>query len=266
MKPQPTKLYKYLAPGRIDNAIPENGPSTLRLSPSSALNDPFEVMPGLDDFVSDILLAKVVNKMKVEFPDDTNMEHMGQRELRQRRFRRGFNSQYRDIFDSMLGFVSLSTTPTNTLMWAHYASSFTGFVVGYAFDAVEALVPDDLSGTLAEVQYQDNRPRWATVDDFERLQSINANIIKCYTTKSKTWEYENEWRLILPISTPPTPGGVRLVEIPRSAVCEVIVSEFTDDDLVARLTARAATYPSATMMRVTPSQRTFECNIEEMSE
>lgn len=162
------KLYKYLDPARIDNVLPENGPSTLRLSPSSVLNDPFEVMPGLDDFVSESGLAK------------------------------------------------------------------------------------------------GERPRWASVDDFEQLENINSNIIKCYTTKSRAWEYEQEWRLILPVPT--SPSRVELVKFPRSAVCEIIVSEFTDDNLVSALTARAATYPAATMMRVFPNQRTFECDIEEMSE
>lgn len=264
MKPQPTKLYKYLDPARIDNVLPEDGPSTLRLSPSSVLNDPFEVMPGLDDFVSESMLAKATSKMKAEFPDDKDMENMCRRELQQRRFRLGFTSKYRNIFDSMLGLVSLSATPTSTLMWAHYASNFKGFVVGYTFEAVAALVPEDLSGTLAEVEYQDERPRWASVDDFERQESINLNIIKCYTTKSRAWEYEQEWRLILPVPT--SPSKVELVKIPRIAVCEVIVSEFTDDKLISTLTARAATYPAATMMRVLPSQKTFECNIEGMSE
>ncbi len=266
MKPQPTKLYKYLNPARLNDALRENGTSTLRLSPTSVLNDPFEVMPGLDEFVSEARMAKVVSKMQAAFPEDAPTDSMYRKELQLRRFRREFVARHRALFDSMLGFVSLSAKPISTLMWAHYADSFKGFVVGYDFDAIEALVPDDYSGVLAEVQYEVDRPKWADMDTFEREEDVNQNIITCYSTKSKSWEYEEEWRLILPIHLARLVGEIRVIDIPSSAVSEILISEFTDEKLVSQIAARAAGYASATIRRVFPSKTTFECNIEAVDE
>ena len=264
----PTTLYKYLAPERLADALPEQGASTLRLSPSSALNDPFEVMPGFDNYLSEEHLASAVSKMKADYPDDKDIESKCRKEVWHSRFRSEFTSRYREQFDRQLGIVSFSTNPANILMWAHYAASFRGFVVGYDFDAVAALVPEDLSGTLAVVEYRDERPRWANFAAFEDPQTIHENIERCYTTKSTLWSYEEEWRLILPAASEPEPplrrvgGSITVVEFPRASIREILVSDSTSEELYSALAARGPLFPNAVMKRVYPAQDSFSCGVE----
>lgn len=65
----------------------------------------------------------------------------------------------------------------NPLMWAHYAAKHTGFCVGYKKGDVEKI-----STTLQKVTYSAQPP------------SIKSKSV--LFTKSKEWEYENEWRAI----------------------------------------------------------------------
>ena len=59
------------------------------------------------------------------------------------------------IIDLMLGIVSLSETPTDLLMWAHYADAHQGYVLG--LKTTDRFFRDSHYG-LRQVQYNDARP------------------------------------------------------------------------------------------------------------
>jgi hypothetical protein len=125
---------------------------------------------------------------------------------------------------SLIGVLSLSETPADPLMWAHYASSHSGLVIGFTTDndffrcgqrntepGGEAFYP---------VRYALERPR--------RRSYVDVTARDALFTKSPHWSYEREWRRYQLIRHADTeldgPGNdpIALFRYPRSAVRIVI--------------------------------------------
>lgn len=76
-------------------------------------------------------------------------------------------------------------------MWSHYANKHTGFCVEYDI----SLLYNFYKLNLFPVLYSSNRPE--QTDIIERGKNNVAALYKALLTKSKAWEYEKEWRIIL---------------------------------------------------------------------
>jgi len=98
----------------------------------------------------------------------------------------------------------LSDRHDNVLMWSHYAQSHEGAVFKLA------CIPerDSVWGSAMPVRYADDVPPFA---DDELLIGIlsgesslsQRDILDTFvTTKSKAWEYEREWRVVLHFTDP----------------------------------------------------------------
>lgn len=79
--------------------------------------------------------------------------------------------------------------PCNELLWAHYANSHKGFCIEYDLDKLDACITDGIDYRI-DVVYQENKP---TISPDE---PTDKKIEKAFSTKSLTWIYENEFRLI----------------------------------------------------------------------
>lgn len=84
------------------------------------------------------------------------------------------------------GIFSISETPNNQQMWAHYASDGAGFVVG--FDAqhpffFSSAVPR--KNLIRKVVYSD-----------ERVSNFWRNPYFLFLVKDSGWSYEREWRMM----------------------------------------------------------------------
>lgn len=91
-----------------------------------------------------------------------------------------------------VGVLSLSSTAESLPMWAHYAENAKGFVV--EFRNLQNLFKGDDTGSLnelKEVQYVENL-RGMTFDPCTQN--------RLFFSKHEDWRYENEWRVILPLS------------------------------------------------------------------
>ena len=92
----------------------------------------------------------------------------------------------------------------NRLMWSHYADSHKGFCIEYDFSSDEKSVIDM---TPFPVIYSDKRvkiPLKAAFDNTPKnIDEATAQIILSILTKDMAWQYEKEWRLIVPISDNP---------------------------------------------------------------
>lgn len=111
----------------------------------------------------------------------------------------------------------------STLMWGHYADSHKGFCLEYDFSTILNNCSQNcvdirscnnfmLNYSLAPIIYKENRfdatSYFATVTQallceqnkipMELYYEDTLLISKCLLTKSKDWEYENEWRLFTP--------------------------------------------------------------------
>ena len=94
----------------------------------------------------------------------------------------------------------------NTTMWSHYAENHTGFCIKYSTTFDNKVYDDIIKCGLFPVMYTSRVPK-LTLQDFKNLKFSGENIVlvpsvlkksyKALITKSKCWNYEKEWRLII---------------------------------------------------------------------
>jgi hypothetical protein len=88
--------------------------------------------------------------------------------------------------EESFGILSLAKFNNNFLMWSHYSNSHTGFCVG--FDTQK--LTNAIHGICKNVTYEDRIPIFSLFDD------VGLFVDKLLFTKSKVWEYEDEFRMI----------------------------------------------------------------------
>jgi hypothetical protein len=95
-------------------------------------------------------------------------------------------------FVDLSGIYSLSTTPTDELLWAHYSNSHNGFCIGYDFDKLNSFTENENHKIF--IEYSNKPPEI----DINNIVNTNAERIlqKILGTKSKKWSYEKEVRII----------------------------------------------------------------------
>lgn len=207
----------------------------LLLSPPSSFNDPFELAPKSVEF-TDMTRERGIEMLTNHF--DTWYERIGQF--------RGFATKeaaHKYVFSHLNEIVDemLAAAPNNAetikenflkdsskiwaigcfskrrdsiLMWAHYAKKHTGVIIG--FDTTQ--VPFNRPGFLAllEVEYGRERPVFIhrrTTDEFEESFHLVAR------SKSEDWAYEEEVRIVVPLSSLVEARFMPLVA--KSVVCVI---------------------------------------------
>lgn len=167
--------------------------------------------------------------------------------------------------DRRLGVLCLSEVPDSLLMWAHYGSSHTGFVV--EFDAWHPCFHQQLSSEddlrhLRRVQYRESRPS-APLAEMEATDLFLA--------KSGHWDYEREWRIVRPLddaiaTIPGDPYPTKLFEIPADAVQSVIFGTRMGDDAekgIKTAIESSKQLGHVRMMKAAPSASHFLLEIHE---
>ena len=84
------------------------------------------------------------------------------------------------------GVACFSERKDDLLMWSHYANCHKGFCVG--FD--RGILNETVQGSLGPVNYDIDIPK------FRLFEDIPDFLVKLLGTKSKVWEYEEEYRII----------------------------------------------------------------------
>lgn len=95
--------------------------------------------------------------------------------------------------DNKMGIYSLSKTPLDELLWAHYANSHKGFCIEYDTDI---LLKNDGGDHIHSfpVSYSKKPP---SVGFFDLIRNNKSETIKKFAFyKSKKWEYEKEHRIV----------------------------------------------------------------------
>ena len=236
-------LYKYMTSERVLTCLPEVGNGTLRATQPAALNDPFEcavvtdfIDIGWDQIRRDLEFAKALNSI----PDTTEVSPNEVAWAKEQ-----YGSLYlRDLFTRQLsqrfGIVSLSEEPRHLLMWSHYTSDGSGFVVGYSVERLLNLA--NLEAVLRPVQY---REEVALIENYDALDFYEGHLHDLMSQKSHHWSYEKEWRLIVELDQAIGTGlrdsrglPVNLVRIPNAAVVSVYHTERTPADVVEEVRSR----------------------------
>lgn len=144
---------------------------------------------------------------------------------------------------SQLGILSLSSSGTNSSLWAHYADDSKG--LAFEFDASHTFFhkgqtsshpmlkfPNNDMLQLRAVHYYDHDPLSRSFYDIDGMQVLY--------TKQESWSHQAEWRVVAPLEQAKTKLTVNeediyLFEIPASALTRVIVGEKASSELVAKI-------------------------------
>jgi hypothetical protein len=167
-------------------------------------------------------------------------------------------------FDQLLGILSLTEKPDNLLMWSHYAASHEGFVIG--FDSNHSYFDHRKSERdefrwLRKVDYRRDRPN-------APLNALDG--VDVFLVKSKAWEYEQEWRIMLPIAeatevVPGEPLPICLFDFPPDAVTEVIIGSRMQEMHKLRLRAilkQRTELANVQVFSSLPNEREFKLDLE----
>lgn len=237
---EPSVLYKYLTSDRAVKALPENGNGALRATQPSALNDSFEcatrcsaVYPSDDKEVN--IMVETLNSIVAGrglTKDTVRQSHL---ELGSQ----AWNELLRKQLSLRFGVVSLSRLPLHPLLWAHYAESGAGVVIGYRMSSLQGIVKGNEQ--LGAVRYFDQPPFTLGHNFFKDDSNLHAVLL----TKARYWEYEEEWRLTLELKNTVGTGetdrsqySINICPIPNEAVIEVYYTERTPNTVVETIRAR----------------------------
>jgi len=190
-------LYKYFPPERIDVF------ETMMVSFTRPkwFNDPFELNPRIlfEQSKKDKNKAKKSLYDSYTKTDQTISFEEYQKEADERLKKQtekylgpGFclgefvlESQHLGRMNHSVGLFCLTKHPKNLLMWAHYASSHTGFVI----ELIQDELFWDTTGFPLKVRYVNKRP---ILD----LDSSDDEYMHTFLAKGKEWSYEDEYRIV----------------------------------------------------------------------
>ena len=154
----PKVLYKYAVPDRIDVLLNKR----IRFTQACFLNDPFEFRLGSADGLPPFQAGRARKRV-----DELQVK------------------------SRLYGVVSLARKSDSIPMWAHYAASHTGFLIG--FDTGSSIFRKALADRkLRPVNYQLERVN--ATQGLPGQPHVGPSAI--LWAKSTNWEYEEEWRWI----------------------------------------------------------------------
>jgi Protein of unknown function (DUF2971) len=246
-------LYKYVPPERLD--VLAGG--LIAYPPPWIFNDPFESTPvyPADD-------PDAIELAKLKTGDDANDLPI-QNEIDRLQSAHGIRRITIEQAASGVGVLSLSETRDSVLMWGHYTSQYTGFVIGFDVDHPAWRRLQMESGPTAEpskILYSRTRA-WP-----DRMIRVTPDVV--WYTKSSEWEYEREWRftrLIRKAAKTVRVGDddIPLFPFPKEAVREVILGHRVSAglDLEIHQLLLETGFEGLKIFRAIPDKKCFQLNI-----
>lgn len=214
----------------------------IRFTQPDDLNDPFDCIPGVEP-PGDVA-AFVERAIANSAPTDPILSFAPQQLADAKRrlvakyegdldalTQRCFEIVRRNI--NKVGVLSLSARNDNLVMWAHYAASHRGFVIGFkpGYAPLTKRTNEQYlsEGELQPVTYVQARVTLPA-------DRIDLPIDQLYT-KGQSWEYEEEWRVVRYLVkcdvAVPSPSGdprVFLCDIDPAAIARVDIGEQASDE------------------------------------
>jgi hypothetical protein len=188
--PGDTLLYKFRALDNAEFAADILLNHRLFAAPPSSFNDPFDCNES-DSFsaTEEEKIDRAVARIRKEDPSVGDEKARRLAPDRCKSAETNGSARNRTWKESELGVVSLAGTVTNPLLWAHYASGNSGICIEFCASQLRHL---EFFGNALPVVYQSerNEVNFYRDDPMERVR-------KHLLTKSRHWEYEQEWRIIV---------------------------------------------------------------------
>ncbi len=247
-------LFKYLRPERVD--VLER--LEIRFTQPGALNDPFELRPRFDSLVSEAETLAHFSATPIDFePILQQAFAMLPDEYRSRLSYENASQIIKSFMDSdqgrasastglvaflgamkdgaallresiyaalnrNVGILSLTEVADDTLMWAHYADSHRGILIG--FDEKHAFF--NRRRSEGDEFYFLRSVLYAELPAAPSLAKLEGDAI--FVTKGEKWEYEREWRMLAPLTDATrcveTDGdSVYLYSFPADALATIVI-------------------------------------------
>lgn len=177
-KPSPVTLFKYYA--LDNNSIDALINSYIYVSHPKQLNDIYDSSEHLLIFDDEAINMKILN--------ESSLSDLQKKEiLNDKNFLTEAN---KEIIYSKLGIFSMTETPDNMLMWAHYTKN-RGFAIEFNFEKLKNSSTGRIHGQFPMNYINNIEPIHLSMVDFRCALLMQSNI------KQKNWEYENERRLLV---------------------------------------------------------------------
>lgn len=218
----PSFLYRYraLIPGKeiyIERILIHN---ELYFPCLSQFNDPFDCNVGLSVEGTPDQYREYLNRLyKKKQPQlDSAQRREAIENNMSQDLSRKFDETLRNTLKgirSEIGVLSLSGKRDDILMWSHYAGGHTGLCLEFRNSDYEYFF-----GGAQKVKYCEKYPKESllTASDDKKVEVV-------LLTKSKRWEYEDEWRIIENIRGPGT------YQFPAELLIGIIFGcQMTDED------------------------------------
>ena len=254
----PRILWKYCGV----QSVPILRNLELKVTRPDEFNDPFEWSPGIAGAVTAEDVAQFYDDPDwVRYWDPPTLSD--EREARLRDYAIGareLSETSRAIMAEELhrisrkfGIVCLSKNPASILMWSHYAQNHRGFAVGIDHRKLGKL-------PLFPVSYARRRVIFSALTPLKIKPDVRT--FEIFTRKSPEWAYEQEYRMIWPLSEliPRKIGETDAYVIPLSpeAISEVRLGYRTTPDLEREIRqALVQTGANALLTRVTLHPRRY---------
>lgn len=218
------KLYKYLGYDYGAKALIENG--TLKYSHFSEFNDPFDsvVSYDIDDSLEYYKSRKDLIKAVGDKLKYSPSERISKRPQLLKNMEKSIRSgEFHNRLLDPIGICCLSSIPDSILMWSHYSDHHKGIVV--EFDTFQDKYTElfDVEKKLLgySIVYQNSMPKISARNGQDGFSAVQNSIL----TKSLSWEYEKEVRVL---STHSGPG---IHKFDHSLISRVITGvKMTDED------------------------------------
>lgn len=187
--------YKYLPiddsfkePFDIKGSLSAIKDGTIKFANAKTFNDPFDCYPEVDvNKLSDSIAGnkeffKKIGSQLGLSPGQRIQEKSKQIKMLETHYLKN----PAEILNNHIGICCLSRSPLNLLMWAHYATSHTGFVVEFSIP-IKSTTYDDLHCLVPfPVEYKKEKPLITDRKFFKQQLLI----------KGLDWEYEQEERVL----------------------------------------------------------------------
>lgn len=240
-------LYKYLSQTRID-VIEKN---MIRFTQYGDFNDPFELNPNIDTLAEEEEIKNLVGKNFAKlieeeydknpiigaFISKENFIHLARNKEEsiknlvvdiEPHIANLLPNMLQQTTNSLLGALSLSEICDHELMWSHYADEHKGYIIG--FDSSHSFFnqkksPEDELRHLRKIEYRKSPPV---------INLMKTNASELFFVKSSKWEYEVEWRMLLPLSDSrkvldKEPYPIHLFKFPIQAIKTIILGARISD-------------------------------------
>lgn len=164
-------------------------------SPASMLNDEFDCSPlpvlGRSRWGNELAMRKT---LLISFPGISKTDRKALAKLQAGRPSQEFEAAMQKLIEdgrSSIGVCSLSETAAEPRMWENYADSHRGICLRFDDDMTAPNAMPHFALAM-RVTYQDERPKIRVWGPDKGMEKMKRYIL----TKTRKWEYEQEWRLI----------------------------------------------------------------------